>query len=276
MREKVYYYEKSGNNYYAYLETSNRDIYINEKIRIINQTVLSSGSDIFHGKLTEHEITSWPAKPTDDSTITGNVKMTEINGEEINVYDCHVTNDEFDQINDGYTVIETDGVRTSGTIRCNDILGPDGHHPYMAEHVASFWGNPAMKCSASPGTYWTLSAFTSVSWGYLDWLVEKNSNDVITIKRTGVYVFSVRFGINSITGGKRVEIVPFINGTRLAAKSTSHNTTGNYNILKLIEYTLRLSIGDTVCFKIAPIDSYAVTVQIGDCLIECIDYQRKY
>ena len=262
--------------YYAYLETSNRDIYINEKIRIINQTVLSSGSDIFHGKLTEAEITSWPAKPTDDSTITGYVKMTEINGEEINVYDCHVTNDEFDQINDGYTVIETDGVRTSGTIRCNDILGPDGHHPYMAEHVASFWGNSAMKCSASPGTYWTLSAFTSVSWGYLDWLVEKNSNDVITIKRTGVYVFSVRFGINSIAGGKRVEIVPFINGTRLAAKSTSHNTTGDYTIVKLIEYTLRLSIGDTVCFKIAPIDSYAVMVQIVDCAIECIDYQRKY
>ena len=199
--------------------------------------------------------------------------MTEINGEEINVYDCHVTNDEFDQLNDGYTEIGTDGVRTSGTIRCNDISGPDGYHPYMAEHVASFWGNAAMKCSTSPGTYWTLAAFTSVSWGYLSWLVKKNSNDVITIKRTGVYVFSVRFEINSITGGKRVEIVPFINGTRLASKSTSHNTTGDYTITKLIEYTLRLSIGDTVCFKIAPIDSYAVQVGIADCMVECIDYQ---
>lgn len=272
IREKDYYYEESGNNHYAYLSASNRNIYINEKIRIINQTVLSSESDI--GKLTKSEITSWPAKPTDDSTITGNVKMTEINGEEINVYDCHVINDEFDQLNDGYTEIGTDGVRTSGTIRCNDISGPDGYHPYMAEHVASFWGNSVMKCSTSPGTYWTLSAFTSVSWGYLSWLVEKNSNDVITIKRTGVYVFSVRFGINSITGGKRVEIVPFINGTRVASKSTSHNTTGDYTITKLIEYTLRLSIGDTVCFKIAPIDSYAVQVNIADCEIECIDYQN--
>ena len=105
---------------------------------------------------------------------------------------------------------------------------------------------------------------------------EKNSNNKITVKKTGVYSFQLRLGINAPTANKRVEFAPFINGSRFAGYSTSYTTPANYTLTNWNNYILSLNEGDEVEFKAAPVESVAVNVNIIDIFIHALDWDGKF
>ena len=59
---------------------------------------------------------------------------------------------------------------------------------------------------------------------------------------------------------------------RYAAYSASYATPVNYTLGQLNNYILYLSEGDTIDFRIAPIDGYSVNVNMVDILIYALDY----
>lgn len=101
---------------------------------------------------------------------------------------------------------------------------------------------------------------------------DKKSDYQIKINGNGVYSFQTRLHVNSPTGNKRVEVALFKNGDRYAAYASGYTTPVNYTMTYLNNYILYLSEGDTIDFRIAPIDGYSVNVQMGDILIYALDY----
>lgn len=158
----------------------------------------------------------------------------------------------------------------------NGILFNDGSRLNSAKcHaglVARYWNSNNTSCGTKNGNYVKLTSFSNGTEGKLSELYYKKSNYQIAISRNGVYSFQTRLGINSPTANKRVEVVLFKNGSRYAAYSASYATPVNYTLGQLNNYILYLSEGDTIDFRIAPIDGYSVNVNMVDILIYALDY----
>lgn len=158
----------------------------------------------------------------------------------------------------------------------NGILFNDGSRLNSAKcHaglVAHYWNSNNTSCGTKKGNYVKLTSFSNGTEGKLSELYYKKSNYQIAISRNGVYSFQTRLAINSPTANKRVEVALFKNGSRYAAYSASYATPVDYTLGKLNNYILYLSEGDTIDFKIAPIDSYSVNVNMADILIYALDY----
>lgn len=142
--------------------------------------------------------------------------------------------------------------------------------------VAHHWNSNGASCGTKNGNYVKLTSFSNGTEGKLSELYYKKSNYQIAISRNGVYSFQTRLGINSPTANKRVEVALFKNGSRYAAYSASYATPVNYTLGQLNNYILYLSEGDTIDFRIAPIDGYSVNVNMVDILIYALDYDDKY
>ena len=158
----------------------------------------------------------------------------------------------------------------------NGILFNDGSRLNSAKcHaglVAHYWNSNNTSCGTKKGNYVKLTSFSNGTEGKLSELYYKKSNYQIAISRNGVYSFQTRLAINSPTANKRVEVALFKNGSRYAAYSASYATPVDYTLGQLNNYILYLSEGDTIDFKIAPIDSYSVNVNMVDILIYALDY----
>ena len=158
----------------------------------------------------------------------------------------------------------------------NGILFNDGSRLNSAKcHaglVAHYWNSNNTSCGTKKGNYVKLTSFSNGTEGKLSELYYKKSNYQIAISRNGVYSFQTRLAINSPTANKRVEVALFKNGSRYAAYSASYATPVDYTLCQLNNYILYLSEGDTIDFKIAPIDSYSVNVNMADILIYALDY----
>ena len=158
----------------------------------------------------------------------------------------------------------------------NGILFNDGSSLNSAKcHaglVAHYWNSNNTSCGTKKGNYVKLTSFSNGTEGKLSELYYKKSNYQIAISRNGVYSFQTRLAINSPTANKRVEVALFKNGSRYAAYSASYATPVDYTLGQLNNYILYLSEGDTIDFKIAPIDSYSVNVNMADILIYALDY----
>lgn len=158
----------------------------------------------------------------------------------------------------------------------NGILFNDGSRLNSAKcHaglVAHYWNSNNTSCGTKKGNYVKLTSFSNGTEGKLSELYYKKSNYQIAISRNGVYSFQTRLAINSPTANKRVEVALFKNGSRYAAYSASYATPVDYTLGQLNNYILYLSEGDTIDFRIAPIDSYSVNVNMVDILIYALDY----
>lgn len=158
----------------------------------------------------------------------------------------------------------------------NGILFNDGSRLNSAKcHaglVAHYWNSNNTSCGTKKGNYVKLTLFSNGTEGKLSELYYKKSNYQIAISRNGVYSFQTRLAINSPTANKRVEVALFKNGSRYAAYSASYATPVDYTLGQLNNYILYLSEGDTIDFRIAPIDSYSVNVNMADILIYALDY----
>lgn len=142
--------------------------------------------------------------------------------------------------------------------------------------VAHYWNSNNTSCGTKKDNYVKLTSFSNGKEGKLSELYYKKSNYQIAISRNGVYSFQTRLAINSPTANKRVEVALFKNGSRYAAYSASYATPVNYTLGQLNNYILYLSEGDTIDFRIAPIDGYSVNVNMVDILIYALDYDDKY
>lgn len=138
--------------------------------------------------------------------------------------------------------------------------------------VAHYWNSNNTSCGTKNGNYVKLTSFSNGTEGKLSELYYKKSNYQIAISRNGVYNFQTRLAINSPTANKRVEVALFKNGSRYAAYSASYTTPVNYTLGQLNNYILYLSEGDTIDFRITPIDGYSVNVNMVDILIYALDY----
>lgn len=141
--------------------------------------------------------------------------------------------------------------------------------------VVHAYGNANTKCSTTNGTYTNLPAFTTVQNGGLSSLYAKSSNNQIKINKSGLYVFQVRLIVNSGTANKRVELAPFVNGSRQAGHSSTYNTGGDFNKFFMTTLLMDLSAGNTVDFRIAPIERVAVTVTMADINVFALDWDGK-
>lgn len=142
--------------------------------------------------------------------------------------------------------------------------------------VAHYWNSNNTSCGTKKDNYVKLTSFSNGTEGKLSELYYKKSNYQIAISRNGVYSFQTRLAINSPTANKRVEVALFKNGSRYAAYSASYATPVDYTLGQLNNYILYLSEGDTIDFRIAPIDGYSVNVNMVDILIYALDYDDKY
>ena len=159
----------------------------------------------------------------------------------------------------------------------NDVTNLKNQKYNLAGMVCHYYSNGSVSCGSTSGTYINVPAFTNGSANEsFAFLYEKNSNNKITVKKTGVYSFQLRLGINAPTVNKRVEFVPFINGSRFAGYSTSYTTPANYTLTNWNNYILSLNEGDEVEFKAAPVESVAVNVNIIDIFIHAFDWDGKF
>lgn len=162
------------------------------------------------------------------------------------------------------------------TYACNGITFPDKSFLNSAKCraglVAHYWNSNGVSCGTKSGNYVNLTSFSNGTEGKLSELYYKKSNYQIAISRNGVYSFQTRLGINSPTANKRVEVALFKNGSRYAAYSASYSTPVDYTLCQLNNYILYLSEGDTIDFRIAPIDGFSVNVTMVDVLIYALDY----
>lgn len=180
------------------------------------------------------------------------------------------------------TITTSEGTsRNSTSYAANGIIFNDNSQlssvkSCCAGLVAHYSNSNNTSCGTKKGNYVKLTSFSNGTEGKLSELYYKKSNYQIAISRNGVYNFQTRLAINSPTANKRVEVVLFKNGSRYAAYSASYTTPVNYTLGQLNNYILYLSEGDTIDFRIAPIDGYSVNVNMIDILIYALDYDDKY
>ncbi len=180
------------------------------------------------------------------------------------------------------TITTSEGTsRNSTSYAANGIIFNDNSQlssvkSCCAGLVAHYSNSNNTSCGTKKGNYVKLTSFSNGTEGKLSELYYKKSNYQIAISRNGVYNFQTRLAINSPTANKRVEVALFKNGSRYAAYSASYTTPVNYTLGQLNNYILYLSEGDTIDFRITPIDSYSVNVNMVDILIYALDYDDKY
>lgn len=180
------------------------------------------------------------------------------------------------------TITTSEGTsRNSTSYAANGIIFNDNSQlssvkSCCAGLVAHYSNSNNTSCGTKKGNYVKLTSFSNGTEGKLSELYYKKSNYQIAISRNGVYNFQTRLAINSPTANKRVEVVLFKNGSRYAAYSASYTTPVNYTLGQLNNYILYLSEGDTIDFRITPIDGYSVNVNMVDILIYALDYDDKY
>ena len=180
------------------------------------------------------------------------------------------------------TITTSEGTsRNSTSYAANGIIFNDNSQlssvkSCCAGLVAHYWNSNNTSCGTKKGNYVKLTSFSNGTEGKLSELYYKKSNYQIAISRNGVYSFQTRLAINSPTANKRVEVALFKNGSRYAAYSASYATPVDYMLGQLNNYILYLSEGDTIDFRITPIDGYSVNVNMVDILIYALDYDDKY
>lgn len=180
------------------------------------------------------------------------------------------------------TITTSEGTsRNSTSYAANGIIFNDNSQlssvkSCCAGLVAHYWNSNNTSCGTKKGNYVKLTSFSNGTEGKLSELYYKKSNYQIAISRNGVYSFQTRLAINSPTANKRVEVALFKNGSRYAAYSASYATPVDYTLGQLNNYILYLSEGDTIDFRITPIDGYSVNVNMVDILIYALDYDDKY
>lgn len=180
------------------------------------------------------------------------------------------------------TITTSEGTsRNSTSYAANGIIFNDNSQlssvkSCCAGLVAHYWNSNNTSCGTKKGNYVKLTSFSNGTEGKLSELYYKKSNYQIAISRNGVYNFQTRLAINSPTANKRVEVALFKNGSRYAAYSASYATPVDYTLGQLNNYILYLSEGDTIDFRITPIDGYSVNVNMVDILIYALDYDDKY
>lgn len=180
------------------------------------------------------------------------------------------------------TITTSEGTsRNSTSYAANGIIFNDNSQlssvkSCCAGLVAHYSNSNNTSCGTKKGNYVKLTSFSNGTEGKLSELYYKKSNYQIAISRNGVYNFQTRLAINSPTANKRVEVALFKNGSRYAAYSASYTTPVNYTLGQLNNYILYLSEGDTIDFRITPIDGYSVNVKMVDILIYALDYDDKY
>lgn len=180
------------------------------------------------------------------------------------------------------TITTSEGTsRNSTSYAANGIIFNDNSQlssvkSCCAGLVAHYWNSNNTSCGTKKGNYVKLTSFSNGTEGKLSELYYKKSNYQIAISRNGVYSFQTRLAINSPTANKRVEVALFKNGSRYAAYSASYATPVDYTLGQLNSYILYLSEGDTIDFRITPIDGYSVNVNMVDILIYALDYDDKY
>lgn len=69
--------------------------------------------------------------------------------------------------------------------------------------------------------------------------------------------------------------IVYVNGSRLASHCATYSTPGNIYRVFMTTLILELSEGNTVDFRIAPVESMAVNVQIYDISVFALDWDGK-
>ena len=152
-------------------------------------------------------------------------------------------------------------------------------------------GNSVNKCFGGEVGHWysnsntlissknhsVLEAFTNGTTSKLNSLISKNSKTKITIKCNGLYALMLRAHVAPRTAHNRIEIVPFINGSRFAMYASSATSGLAYTTTTIMPYILQLYTGDTVEMYAKLIDNNnSVEVTLGDVMMYALDYEGKY
>lgn len=138
------------------------------------------------------------------------------------------------------------------------------------------WYSNSKKLIASTN-HSVLDAFTDGITSKLNSLISKNSKTKITIKRNGLYALMLRAHVAPRTAHNRIEIVPFINGSRFAMYASSATSGLSYTMTTIMPYILPLYTGDTVEMYAKLIDNNnSVEITLGDVMMYALDYEGKY
>lgn len=138
------------------------------------------------------------------------------------------------------------------------------------------WYSNSTKRIAST-SYSVLDAFTDGITSKLNSLISKNSKTKITIKRNGLYALMLRVHVAPRTAHKRIEIAPFINGSRFAMYCSSATSGLSYTTTTIMPYILPLYTGDTVEMYAKLIDNNnSVEITLGNVMMYALDYEGKY
>ena len=137
------------------------------------------------------------------------------------------------------------------------------------------YGNTEVVCGEVNGEYTTVPAFVTDAGGPLSLLYTKKSDYQIAVNKNGLYLFTLRIYINSLTADKRIGLNPFVNGVCHAELGSSYNTAGNFGITQIATIPLWLEAGDTVDFRVTAIDAVAVKLRIEDVALYAIDWDGK-
>ena len=87
----------------------------------------------------------------------------------------------------------------------------------------------------------------------------------------------LRVHVTPRTAHKRIEIAPFINGSRFAMYSSSATSGLTNTMTTIIPYILQLYNGDTVEMYAKLIDNNnSIEVTLGDVMLYALDYEGKY
>ena len=141
--------------------------------------------------------------------------------------------------------------------------------------VGHWYGNSKKRIAST--SHSVLDAFTDGITSRLNSLISKNSKTKITIKRNGLYALMLRVHVAPRTAHNRIEIAPFINGSRFAIYCSSATSGLSYTMTTIIPYILPLYNGDTVEMYAKLIDNNnSIEVTLGDVMMYALDYEGKY
>ena len=141
--------------------------------------------------------------------------------------------------------------------------------------VLHSYGNTVVECGTVAEKYTTVPAFVTDAGGPLSSLYTKKTDYQIAVNKNGLYLFALRIYVNSVTANKRIEFNPFVNDVRYAALGSSYNTAGDFGITQITTIPLWLEAGDTVDFRVTPMDAATVKLQIIDAVLYAIDWDEK-
>lgn len=143
--------------------------------------------------------------------------------------------------------------------------------------VSRYWSNASIGTGTDNDKWTVVPAFSTTNDDNIkkSGFISRSSTQVI-IQKKGVYQFVVRLAAKSSRANKRCNFAPFVNGERYSSYTDTAYSPVDAWYTSLKTYTLELEKNDRVDFRVAPIESISVSLQIYDVNIFVLDYEGKY